>query len=238
MGLSRCQSELKSSSGSKCLITTSSSSSGTKKTTRTKCLASKVLLINRIPCFRLKRSKILEREEKRRSDSFWRRRKTKTAKYQSKYFCLPRLHPTSAFDLLATQHLPVFEWQSCHFLLDAAWLQLSRCFKMNNPNRVKLANLVELSKGSGCGSGGRAVASDTRDPQFESQHLAKFNLPIVYLNRTDENQGKRGQEWPILKSFISKYVQLLLSTYYTKLWHFSRVPRSLNLMAWVPLLIV
>ena len=29
--------------------------------------------------------------------------------------------------------------------------------------------------GSGCGSGGRAVASDTRGPRFESSHWQKFN---------------------------------------------------------------
>ena len=30
------------------------------------------------------------------------------------------------------------------------------------------------AKGSGCGSVGRAVASDTRDPRFESIHRQKF----------------------------------------------------------------
>ena len=33
--------------------------------------------------------------------------------------------------------------------------------------------------GSGGGSDGRAVASDSTDPQFESQHRTKFYLPIV-----------------------------------------------------------
>ena len=35
------------------------------------------------------------------------------------------------------------------------------------------------AKGSGCGSVGRAVASDTRDPRFESSHWQKF---IYILN--------------------------------------------------------
>ena len=30
------------------------------------------------------------------------------------------------------------------------------------------------TKGSGCGTVGRAVATDTRDPRFESQHQQKF----------------------------------------------------------------
>ena len=35
-------------------------------------------------------------------------------------------------------------------------------------------DLKVLSKGSGCGSVGRAVAFDTRDPRFESSHWQKF----------------------------------------------------------------
>ena len=35
-------------------------------------------------------------------------------------------------------------------------------------------DLTTGKKGSGCGSVGRAVASDTRGPQFESSHRQKF----------------------------------------------------------------
>jgi len=35
---------------------------------------------------------------------------------------------------------------------------------------------VEQSVGSGCGSVGRAVTSDTRGPWFESSHWQKLNL--------------------------------------------------------------
>ena len=33
-----------------------------------------------------------------------------------------------------------------------------------------------MGLGSGCGSVGRAVASDTRGPRFESSHRQKFNI--------------------------------------------------------------
>ena len=56
--------------------------------------------------------------------------------------------------------------------------------------------------GSGCGSVGRVVASDTKGPQFESSHRQKFIylLNICLLSSVywkDENKEKRGQEWPI-----------------------------------------
>ena len=52
----------------------------------------------------------------------------------------------------------------------------------------------------GCGSVGRAVASDTRCPRFESSHWHTFIwniclLPTVLKRR---NKIKRVREWPIL----------------------------------------
>ena len=38
----------------------------------------------------------------------------------------------------------------------------------------KYIGLINLTEGSGCGSVGRAVASDTRGPRFESSHQQKF----------------------------------------------------------------
>ena len=46
-------------------------------------------------------------------------------------------------------------------------------FGVNNNYRLK---------GSGCGSVGRAVASDTRDPVFESSHRRNFILNILIVN--------------------------------------------------------
>ena len=45
--------------------------------------------------------------------------------------------------------------------------------------------------GSGCGAVGRAVASYTRDPQFESSHWQYYS-PVL----RDENKRKRDWEWP------------------------------------------
>ena len=67
---------------------------------------------------------------------------------------------------------------------------------------VSLSISKELTQGSGCGAVGRAVASDTRGPRFESSHRQKFIciLNICFLSTVcwkDENKEKRGQEWPI-----------------------------------------
>ena len=40
-------------------------------------------------------------------------------------------------------------------------------------------NVNYADKGSGCGAVGRAVASDTRDPQFESSHWQLYRLSTV-----------------------------------------------------------
>ena len=42
----------------------------------------------------------------------------------------------------------------------------------------KLTMLDRL--GSGCGSVGRAVASNTRGPRFESSHRQKINIELLY----------------------------------------------------------
>ena len=51
---------------------------------------------------------------------------------------------------------------------------------------------------SGGGSVGRAVASDTRDLRFESQHRQSFIYQLS-LNRKDKNKRKRALEWSIKK---------------------------------------
>ena len=51
--------------------------------------------------------------------------------------------------------------------------------------------------GSGCGSVGRAVASNSRGPRFESSHREKFILNIycqLYLK--DENKEKEAGNGP------------------------------------------
>ena len=58
--------------------------------------------------------------------------------------------------------------------------------------------------GSGCGSVGRAVASDYRGLLFESSHLQKFTLNIYcQLYYKDKNKEKSGLEWPIEKNVFS-----------------------------------
>ena len=51
--------------------------------------------------------------------------------------------------------------------------------------------------GSGCGSVGRAVASDSRGPQFESSQQQKFILNIYcQLYWKDENKEKDAENGP------------------------------------------
>ena len=52
--------------------------------------------------------------------------------------------------------------------------------------------------GSGGGSVGRAVASGTRDPQFESQHQ-QSSIYQLLLNSNDENKEKEARYGPSLK---------------------------------------
>ena len=51
--------------------------------------------------------------------------------------------------------------------------------------------------GSGCGSVGRAVASDTRDPWFVSRHQQNFTYQLY--NRKDKNTEKEAGNGPSFK---------------------------------------
>ena len=61
--------------------------------------------------------------------------------------------------------------------------------------------------GSGCGSVGRAVASSTRDPWFESRHWQNFIYQLY--NRKDENIEKEAGNGPSLKKEKKEIKQLL-----------------------------
>ena len=67
-------------------------------------------------------------------------------------------------------------------------------------NKVKKLIQITSTLGSGCGSVGRAVASDTRCSRFESRHRQIFIEHLLLstaLYWKDENNRKRGREWPI-----------------------------------------
>ena len=62
-------------------------------------------------------------------------------------------------------------------------------------------------KDSGCGSVGRAVASNTRGPLFESSHRQKFIylLNICFLSTVywkDENKEKEARNGPFKKKHL------------------------------------
>ena len=58
------------------------------------------------------------------------------------------------------------------------------------------------SQGTGCGSVGCAVASDTRDPRFESRHWQ--NCIDQLYKRKDENKEKEAGNGPSLKKKIER----------------------------------
>ena len=61
--------------------------------------------------------------------------------------------------------------------------------------------------GSGCGSVGRVVASETRDPRFVSRH-GKYFLYQLY-NRKDENKEKEARNGPTFKKRVTNWTTLL-----------------------------
>ena len=72
---------------------------------------------------------------------------------------------------------------------------------------IGAVNKLILSVGSGCGSVGRAVASNTRGPQFESSHQQKFIyiLNICFLSTVcwkDENKEKAAGNGPFYKKLF------------------------------------
>ena len=76
--------------------------------------------------------------------------------------------------------------------------------------------------GSGCGSVGRVVGSNSRGPRFESSHRQKFILNIYcQLYWKDKNKGKIRREWPIIKKCIvhtyeTMYLEVSIGK---KSWH-------------------
>ena len=66
--------------------------------------------------------------------------------------------------------------------------------------------------GSGCGSVGRAVASDTRGPRFESDHWQNYILPLYrQLYWKDKNKEKRPLMAHFYKIVSKKYTFELIT---------------------------
>ena len=76
-----------------------------------------------------------------------------------------------------------------------------RVFQSNNRRGIKLRIEARKRLGSGCGAVGKAVASNTRGPGFESSHrqllLNIYLLLTVY--RKDENEEKEAGNGPFFK---------------------------------------
>ena len=84
------------------------------------------------------------------------------------------------------------------------WFLFRRFPSFCVPNEWPLTGLLLLCKwtskpcwtGSGCGSVGRAITSDTRDPRFESRHQQNFIYQFIYqlYNRKDKNKEKEARK--------------------------------------------
>ena len=74
---------------------------------------------------------------------------------------------------------------------------------------IEWYNMMKIL-GCGCDSVGKAVASNSRGPQFESSHQKTFILNIYLLStvlKRRKKKSKRGQEWPIKKCYIKATVK-------------------------------
>ena len=66
---------------------------------------------------------------------------------------------------------------------------------LTNKNKKHMkGNVKNANEGSGCGSVGRAVASDTRDPQFESSHWQTFIKNLFIVNCAEKTKKVKKKE--------------------------------------------
>ena len=92
---------------------------------------------------------------------------------------------------------PEMRWAP--YWLSSSVCRTMLCFKMVLCNYVKMGNKIVNIKGSRCGSVGRVVASDTRDPWFEFNHwqiLCTINC-IVKMKIKE-----RGPFWRLSKKLV------------------------------------
>ena len=99
--------------------------------------------------------------------------------------------------------------------------------KKNRKERYRDRNVRRQNNlGSGCDSVGRAVASNTRDPQCESSPRQKFKKNKFTLNCwKDENKQKRGGIGPFFKK---RDMQNDKNIQWSKVWGESRKVKSLR----------
>ena len=77
------------------------------------------------------------------------------------------------------------------------------CFKTPLTLNVFNAKRIKISElGSGCGAVGRAIASNTRDPQFESSHRLYYLLSILLKNCIEKTKIKKKRS--VMVQFMKK----------------------------------
>ena len=87
-------------------------------------------------------------------------------------------------NLVGTQFFPIYLHICCsifHLLIDSQAFLNPRLSQLHtgHQHEVSFFTATVRNKGSGCGSVGRVVASNTRGPRFESSHQQTF---IYILN--------------------------------------------------------
>ena len=105
--------------------------------------------------------------------------------------------------------LLIIVWKYVYYHLTEISLRTTHFFVWSIHNSVQLGRgracillLMNLRgerntfSGSGCGSVGRAVASNTRGPQFESGHRQNLYWTEFTVD-CNEKKKKRGREWPV-----------------------------------------
>ena len=79
--------------------------------------------------------------------------------------------------------------------------------------RKRIATTCGKFIGSGCGSVGRAVATNTRGLRFKSSHLQKFIYILSTVNCVLKRRKKEKEAWHILKNFIASNLGLVMKIF-------------------------
>ena len=75
-------------------------------------------------------------------------------------------------------------------------------------NGAPQVDVKESILGSGGGSVGREVASDTRGPRFKSRNWQNVIYQLYNQNTEETKIKKKGREWPIFKIVLAKHHQI------------------------------
>ena len=103
--------------------------------------------------------------------------------------------------IIARKYLRLFDFSLCHYIISVEWSAFWCHLKLSQETPIYLHSKKREVGGSGCGAVGRAVASDTRGPQFESSHWQNSLIYLFTVNCIEKTKIKKKEagNGPILK---------------------------------------